>query len=187
MAPPHRHKAGVRADIRAVSGYALVCVAIGAAAAALLVALLGDADPRSGVSLPPVRQTQLVEAAQSSNCRLRRTKPVRLRDATSQTAGVRPGFYDEALPDQLLNVALRRGVIVILYRRGIDRERVEQLRSLQTVVPTGTIVAPGGAASRYEVAVTAYRRLLECAEFTDGAIDAIRLFRGRYIGTGPDR
>ena len=40
---------------------------------------------------------------------------------------------------------------------------------------------------RYEVAVAAYRRLLGCTRFTDAAIDAIRLFRGRYIGIGPDR
>lgn len=187
MAPPHRQKVGVRADIRAVGGYALVCVAIGAAVAALLVALVDGADPGSGVSLPPVRQTQLVKAVQFSGCKLRRTEAARPRDETPEPAGARPGFYDEALPGALLDVALRRGVIVISYRRGIDHARVEQLRSLQTVVPTGTIVAPGGAASRYEVAVAAYRRLLECAEFTDAAIDAIRLFRGRYIGTGPDR
>ena len=78
-------------------------------------------------------------------------------------------------------------MIVISYRPRLDDERLAQLRTLQSVVPNGTIVAPDTSGMRYEVAVAAYRRLLGCMRFTDAAIDAIRLFRGRYIGIGPDR
>jgi len=37
------------------------------------------------------------------------------------------------------------------------------------------------------VAVVAWRRVLGCREYARGAPDAIRLFRGRFIGSGPDR
>jgi hypothetical protein len=134
-----------------------------------------------------VRQNQLVEAAQSSGCELRRTKPAQPREATAGTVAARPGFYDEALPDERLDVALRRGLIVIPYRYGIARERAEQLRVLQTVVPTGTIVAPGGAASPYEVAVAAYRRAARLHEVHGCGDRRDQALRGRYSGTGADR
>ncbi len=87
-----------------------------------------------------------------------------------------------------LTAALRRGVIVISYRKDtVDAGRRAQLRALQTAVPDGTIVTPDVSGMRYEVAVAAYRRLLGCGRFTDATIDAIRLFRGRYLGTGPER
>jgi hypothetical protein len=38
---------------------------------------------------------------------------------------------------------------------------------------------------RYEIAATAYRHLLGCEQLTDAALEALRLFRGRYLGTGP--
>jgi hypothetical protein len=34
--------------------------------------------------------------------------------------------------------------------------------------------------------VTAYRRLLGCRELSQPSIDAIQLFRGRFVGSGPD-
>jgi chloramphenicol 3-O-phosphotransferase len=86
-----------------------------------------------------------------------------------------------------LAAAVRRGLVVISYRAGLARKRVEQLRALQSVAPQGTIVTPDDARARGEILVAAYRRLLACPRFTDVALDALRLFRGRYIGIGPDR
>ena len=54
-------------------------------------------------------------------------------------------------------------------------------------MPEGTIVAPNDTGMRFELAVVAYRRLLGCPRFTAQALDAVQLFRGRYLGSGPDR
>jgi uncharacterized protein DUF3105 len=178
------------ARVPAIARYALVCVAIGAAAAALAVAVLGGGDGAGPRPLPPVRQTQLVKAVQASGCELRRSRAAdqsRARVDGARAAAARPQFYAEAPPARQLTGALRRGVIVILYRPGLDRERLEQLRAVQAGVPNGTIVTPDSRGMRYEVAAGAYGRLLRCTRFTEATIDAIRLFRGRYIGIGPDR
>ncbi|MDP1849480.1 MAG: DUF3105 domain-containing protein [Solirubrobacteraceae bacterium] len=177
--------------IRAIARYGLICVAVGAAVTGLVLAIVGGLERDPQASLPPVRETQLVRAVQHGSCELRRARGgERLRppvDGPSTAAAAQPRFYAEAPPADRLTAALRAGVIVIHYRPGLDEERLAQLRTLQTVVPRGTIVTPGASGMHYEVAVAAYRRLLGCTRFSDAAIDAIRLFRGRYIGIGPDR
>ena len=190
MAPLDEQTAGATVRVRAIARYALMCIAIGALVAGLVVAILDDGDSDTPTTLPPVRQTQLVKAVRAGDCELRRTKDAERpgsRRAAARAAPARPQVYEDAPRREALTSALRRGVIVISYRPGLDRKRLEQLRSLQTVVPSGTIVAPDATGMRYDVAIAAYRRVLGCERFTDDAIDALRLFRGRYIGTGPDR
>lgn len=189
MAPIDKHTNHATDGVGAIARYAIVCLAIGAAVAGVVVAILGGSDRGTQATLPPVRETQLVKAVEASGCELRRargreqlTPPV---DGPPGTPA-RPRFYEDAPPLEKLTAALRRGVIVIYYDDGVDGERLELLRSLQMVVPTGTIVAPDATGMPYEVAVTAYRRLLGCERFTDTTIDAIRLFHGRFIGLGPD-
>lgn len=189
--PIDQRTRGGAARIRAIARYGLFCFAIGAAVTGLVLAIVRGLDRDMRASLPPVRETQLVRAVQHGSCELRRARsgerllpPV---DGPRTAAAAHPRFYEEAPPADRLTAALRAGLIVIHYRPGLDDERLAQLRTLQTVVPRGTIVTPGASGMRYEVAVAAYRRLLGCMRFTDAAIDAIRLFRGRYIGIGPDR
>jgi hypothetical protein len=76
--------------------------------------------------------------------------------------------------------------VVIQFREGLDGERLEALKTLQAAVPTGTIVTPNATGMRFELAVTAYRRLLGCPRFSDQALDAVQLFRGRFLGSGPE-
>ena len=179
------------ARIPAIARYAVACLAIGAVVAGLVVAALGGADEDRPPSLPPVREIQLVKAARASGCELRRARAgEQLKPPVDgpATSPARPQVYDDAPPVDQLTGALRRGVIVISYRKDlVDRGRLEQLRALQTVVPDGTIVTPDETGMHYEVAVAAYRRLLGCRRFSDATIDAIRLFRGRFLGTGPER
>jgi len=189
MVPVDKKTRGGAARIRAIARYAIVCVAIGAAISGLVLAIVGGADRQTRATLPPVRETQLVRAVQLGGCELRRARGgEQLRPPVDGPAAdpARPGFYEAAPPGQL-TAALRRGIIVVSYRPGLDSERLAQLRALQAVIPRGTIVAPDTSGMRYEIAVAAYRRLLGCRRFTDATIDAIQLFRGRYIGTGPDR
>lgn len=190
MAPDDKHTRSEAVRVGAIARYALVCVAIGAAVSGLVVGIVGGDDSDTKATLPPVRETQLVKAVQAGGCELRRARAgEQLRPPVDgpRAAPAAPRFYADAPPLEQLTAALRRGVIVIYYGDGVDEERLEQLRALQTMVPSGTIVVPDMSEMRYEIAIAAYRRLLGCERFTDSAVDAIRLFHGRYVGTGPDR
>lgn len=178
-------RGGTRAA--AIARYALLWIAVGAALALLALALVDG--PPGDATLPPVQQTQLAHAVRAAGCRLQRAEPgqrlVPPADGPSGTAA-RPAFYDRAPPVGQLTAAVRRGVIVIYHRPAATRDRLAHLRALQEAVPGGTVVAPY-VQMPHAVAAAAYRRVLACPRFTDAAIDAIRLFRGRHIGTGPDR
>ena len=189
MARIDKHTNHATARVGAIARYAIVCLAIGAAVAGVVVAILGGSDRDAEAPLPPVRETQLAKAVQASGCELRRARAgEQLTPPVDGPPGApaRPRFYEDAPPLEKLTAALRRGVIVIYYDDDVDGERLALLRSLQTVIPTGTIVAPDTTGMPYEVAVAAYRRLLGCERFADTTIDAIQLFRGRFIGIGPD-
>lgn len=190
MAPHDEQTGGRVGPVSAIARYAVLCLALGAAVAGLVVAVVDGRDGESGATLPPVRETQLVKAVRASGCELRRAGAGRElgREVDGARAvPARAGVYDDAPPVDRLVAALRRGVVVVAYREPIAEERLEQLRALQRVLPTGTIVAPDEHGTRYAVMVAAYRRVLGCRRFADSAIDALRLFRGRYVGTGPDR
>ena len=171
----------------AIARYALMWIVLGGALAALALAVLEE--PAREARLPPVHETQLVHAVRAAACRLRRAEPGRrLVPPAEGPAGVpaAAGFYDRAPPVSRLTAAIRRGVIVIYHRPDATRDRVAQLRALHAAVPGGTVVAPY-TQMPYAVAAASYRRVLACPRFTDATIDAIRLFRGRHLGTGPDR
>jgi hypothetical protein len=176
---------GPRRRLGGVARYAAAWLAAGAAVALLLVVLLDGEDT---VDLPPVRQVELVDAARVGGCRLERgggrplNPPVEGRRGGAAT----PGVYDRPPSDAMLVAALRRGRVVIHYRPGLPGERVRALERLQEAVPDGTIVVPNATRMPYELAITAWQRLLGCPRFTDEVLDAVRLFRGRFIGSGPD-
>jgi hypothetical protein len=80
--------------------------------------------------------------------------------------------------------AVRRGLIVIQFRPGLSREQMGEIESLQGTVPAGTVVTPNPRMG-FEAAATAWRRALLCPRLNAGTLDAIRLFRGRYLGLRP--
>lgn len=81
------------------AGY-VVAWLIGAAVVAALVIVLLDDDEPEDVSLPPIRETQLVDAARQAGCELRRARARQRTDPAvdgpfaSQAADA--GLYDEA-------------------------------------------------------------------------------------------
>jgi hypothetical protein len=163
---------------------------VGAALIAGLTIALIDGDDQEKVAVPPVREIELTKAARLAGCELRRVPPEeRLNPPVNGPAVVDParaGYYEEAPASAALTAALRAGVVVIQFSDSVDEESVEELKTIQEAVPAGTILTPNATGMPYEVVATAYRRLLGCRELTDGAVEAIQLFRGRWVGSGPD-
>ncbi|HET6547304.1 MAG TPA: DUF3105 domain-containing protein [Solirubrobacter sp.] len=172
----------------ALLAYAVAWLVPAGAAIALVLALSGDG--RKTVSVPPVQETELAAAAGHGDCDLRSGGDGRrLNPPVDGPRGRRPpaaGFYDRALPPAALTAAIRHGIVVIQFRPGTDDEQLDALHKLQEAVPEGTIVAPNATRMPYELAVTAYHHLLGCPRFTPDVLDAVQLFRGRYLGSGPE-
>lgn len=166
--------------------YVATWVAVGAAVAGTLVMLLADGEHE--VSLPPVQQTELALAADRADCRLRRGPQQRWgRPPIEGPRGVaaRPATYTEPVAEDAIIAAMRTGTVVIHYRPGLAEEDLEALEELREAVPRGTILTPNEEMP-YAVAATAWRRLLGCRELDRSTIDALQLFRGRYVGQGPE-
>ena len=176
------------ASRRALARYAAGWLAAGAVAALALFVVL---EPLGGddVQLPPVRQIDLQRAAQEADCELRRDGPRRhlnpAADGDPRVGPARPGRYDDPVRAPSLVAALRRGIVVVQYRPGLPADEVDQLRALLDDLPKGTIVTPNATGMPYAVAATAWRRVLGCRRFDQTTIDALRLFRGRFVGGGP--
>jgi hypothetical protein len=177
------------ASPRAAVVYAVAWLVAASAAVGLVFAVFGS-DEADTVSVPPVRETELTDAAGNGRCELRRASAgERLNPPVDGPAGgrpARPGFYEEPVGAAELTAALRHGIVVIQFRQGLDGDRLEALKTLQAAIPAGTIVTPNDTGMRFELAVTAYRQLLGCPRFTPEALDAVQLFRGRFIGSGPE-
>jgi len=169
--------------------YAAVWLVAAAAVVGLVLAIFGG-DDGDTVSVPPVRETELTDAAGQSRCVLITARAgERLNPPVDGPAGARSaqaGFYDQPVASAQLTAAVRRGIIVIQFREGLDGKGVDALKTLQTAIPEGTIVAPNATGMRFELAVVAYQRLLGCPRFTDQTLDAVQLFRGRFLGSGPE-
>ena len=168
--------------------YAVVWLVAAAVVVGVVFAIFGG-DDADTVSVPPVRETELVDAAGHGRCQVRTAAAgEQLNPPVDGPAGrpAAPGFYDKPVASALLTAAVRRGTIVIQFRAGLDDESLAPLKALQAAVPEGTIVAPNATGMKFQLAVVAYRRLLVCPRFTSRALDAVQLFRGRYLGAGPD-
>jgi len=168
--------------------YAAAWILGGALLAVVAVVVLGGRS--EDVSLPPVRQPELRTAARAAGCELVRARAgARLNppvDGPGSAPPAAPGVYERAPAVDALTAALRRGVVVIHVRPDVLDGLLEQLTLLQRAVPEGTLVTPNATRMRYAVAATAYRRLLGCPRITPATLDAVRLFRGRFIGSGPE-
>lgn len=172
----------------AVLAYAAAWLAAAAVLVGVLLVVLDSGEPEE-VSLPPVHETELAEAAREAGCRLwlaragERLNPPVVGGIDARPA--RPGFYEDSPGVSALTAALRDGVVVIQFR-DLDAGSVELLEHVQEAVPDGTIVAPNDTDMPFAVAVTSYRRLLGCPTLSESSVEAIQLFRGRFVGSGPD-
>jgi hypothetical protein len=172
-----------RSSARTLASYVAVWAVVGTAIALAALVVTGRDAPQP--ALPPVRQPELANAVRAGGCRL----TVERRQPRRATAAepVRPGVYDAAPPQAALEAALQRGTVAVRYRPDLEGKLVKRLEVMQAGVPRGTILAPDVAGVRHAVAVAAYRRALTCPRLTGASLDALRLFRGRYLGSGPGR
>lgn len=180
------HDRAARGSRLATMAYVAAWLVAATVFVGVVLAVLDDGKPAE-VSLPPVHETELDTAAREAGCTLHRARSGDLNPPVVGGLGAlpaRPGIYDESPGTAALTAALRDGVIVIQFG-DLDDSGVDLLRAVQEAVPEGTIVAPNDTGMPFVVAVTAYRRLLGCRRFDDSTVDAIQLFRGRYVGSGP--
>jgi len=174
----------------ALAGY-VVCWLVACTVVAAVAASVLDRFSEDEVSLPPLRGTVLADAARHAGCELRRVAPgERTRPPVNGTPASRaaaPGVYDEPPSADELVAAMRRGIIVIHLGERIPSDVRPTLVTIQKALPAGTIVTPDRSGMTYALAVTVHRRLLGCRSASVRTLDAIRLFRGRFVGSGPDR
>jgi len=163
----------------AVVRYAAAWLVAGALGVILAVAIGGPA--QDTVELPPIQQPDLETAVRTAGCQLR-------GDGSAGAGGTRgapalaPGVYDAPAEPAQLTATRRRGLVVIVYRPTLPEPQIDRLRALYRAVPAGTVIAPLPRTTRYAVSALSARRVLGCRRFSAATIDAVRLFRGRYLG-----
>jgi len=174
---------------RAIVRYALGWLAAGLAVAALAVVALNatDAQPERRAARPQDPSGAVL----ASHCVLRRPgidAPASTRPPVSgPPAPAAPaGVYVAAPPMRELIGALRRGSVVLQYRRTLSTRVVEALRRGVKAIGTRTILTPDASGMRFVIAITAWGRLLGCDRVDGRVLAALKEFAQRNVGRGPD-
>jgi hypothetical protein len=167
--------------------YTLLWVVAGAVVAIVVVSLLDSYAGDERVALPPLEQTRLEPAAAAAGCVLQQARgatplalPVTGRARVPPAA---PGVYERPPPADAIVAALRRGVVVVYHATDLRRDQIATLRALRAAIPNGTILI-AQPEPPFPLAATAWRHLLGCADASEGAVEAVRLFRARFLGRG---
>lgn len=164
-----------------------------------------------GGQVPEPSITGLEPAAQAANCELRSTT-ARTRDHTANidesidydtnppTTGrhfqvsAEDGIYEEAAPDSTLVHSHEHGRVVIWFRPSLPPDTRAGLRALVEEDDYQILLMPRSQMP-FEVAATAWNsspgpagtgRLLGCESFSPAAYDALRAFRDKHRGRGPE-
>jgi hypothetical protein len=157
----------------------------GALVAGLILVVAHERAARRAAApaLPPVREATLGEAAVKAGCRLSRVP-----DGPRQPAGAaRGGISRRPLTADGRAAATEHGLVVVEYRSDVDDGLLDRLVAVQRSVPHGTLLAPAAAPGDVQLSATSYDRQLRCPRVTPVALDALQLFRGRYLGRTPRR
>ena len=151
------------------------------------------------VPVPPQRVADLDQAARSAGCTTKSfrsegrdhvTEPVRYRSDPPHSGPHNPvpaddGVYGEAPQTEALVHSLEHGRIVIQFRPQVSDEIKGQLKSLYDEDPSHMVLVPN-ARMPYEVAATAWTKVLGCQRATPAVFDAIRAFKVRHRDRGPE-
>ncbi len=163
----------------------------------------GPAGPGAGdypdVPVPAQRVADLDQATRSAGCTTKSfrsegddhvTQPVRYRSNPPHSGAHDPvpaedGAYGAAPRTEALVHALEHGRIVMQFRPQVSDEIKGQLKSLYDEDPSHMLLVPN-ARMPYEVAATAWTKVLACRRATPAVFDAIRAFRVRHRDRGPE-
>ena len=168
----------------------------------------GPAQPQAeDVQLPLQQTSNLREAAREAGCEIITTNVENRDHADRQfepsdyetnppTAGAHhpewaeDGVYEPGETPDLgrLVHSLEHGRIHVQYAPGATDATVEQLEAL--VAETDgyhMLLYENPTGMDYQVAATAWNRLLGCPEMNDRVFDAIRTFRTRFVDQAPER
>lgn len=178
-----------RRALGGAAGYLLAWVLAGAAATAgILGGLSLIAEKPGRFDLPPVLEPSLGAAVEHAGCEI---APVRsgslLRPATraERSPSVpESGVYPDPIGVSEVASALHAGFTVLRYRAPAPNDDVRALEAVQGTLPRATILTPLQRGGVDAVEVTGRWRRLVCPELDGPALDAVRLFHGRYAGRG---
>ena len=169
-----------------------------------------ETDNREGTEPPNVELPDLNAAARAANCELRENLPdegnqhvpdsakvvYRTNPPTSgdhnpvpmaDGAYVTPVSYDTSTSPNVRNFvhSLEHGRVEIQYSQELPEPDQLMLKGVFDEDPAGMLLFPNDEMP-YVVAATAWTALLGCPDYSPAALDAIRDFRDKYRGNGPE-
>ena len=182
MRAPER---GFRTNRRALLRYALGWLLAGLAAALVVLLLI-----RGSSDLTPRRNADPIAAVVASGCVLESPRGRSADVSRPPVAGppARPladGVYRSPPSRERLVGALRRGVVVIQYERGMSVREVAAVERAFSATAPRRVVVPDGSGMTFRVAATAWGRVLGCSKLDGRVIRALKTFAFRYGGRGP--
>jgi hypothetical protein len=162
-----------------------------------------ELDCREGTPPPAIEVGDLAESAKLANCELReeleeegnthipadapdpkwKTNPPTSGDHDGQQLA--DGAYAETPNPRNALHALEHGRIEIQYSSELSEEEQLALKGAFDESPDAIAIYPNDEMP-YTVAVTAWTALLGCNSYDAAVLDAIRNFRDRYRGRGPE-
>ena len=164
--------------------------------------------PESTVTLPLQQTADLREAAKAAGCELVNSpdagsghdaeREFKASDYTTNPPSsgdhhaewYEDGIYKPGATPNLgmLVHSLEHGRINVQYKSGASEATVEQLEALLAESEGYHMLLYENASGMdYEVAATAWTRMIGCREMNDKVFDALRTFRTRYIDKGPEQ
>ena len=167
-------------------------------------------DNREGEPPPSVELSDLAEAAKAANCVLREDLPDEgadhVADSTPVVYGtdpptsgdhnpvpiadgayVTPISYDTSSPPNVRNYvhSLEHGRVEIQYSQELPEPDQLRIKGVFDEDPAGMLTFPNNTMP-YLVAATAWQALLGCRDYRPAVLDALRDFRDKYRGNGPE-
>ena len=169
-----------------------------------------ETDNREGTEPPGIELSDLNEAAEAAKCELKENLPEEghqhVADSTEvvyktdpPTSGdhnpvpiadgayATPISYDTSQPPNVRNYvhSLEHGRVEIQYSQDLPEPDQLQIKGVFDEDPAGMLLFPNDEMP-YVVAATAWTALLGCDDYSPAALDAIRDFRDKYRGNGPE-
>ena len=166
----------------------------------------------SGAPIPAQREGDLEKAVAAAGCTLRAfadegqehtTNPLTAEDyrtnpPTSGQHNPMPaddGIYDPGNAPAIENWVhtLEHGRIILMYKPGTPRRRIQQLETLFGEPVAGgpesyhMVLMENNSNMPFAVAAVAWRNYVGCREFNDRVFDAVRAFRDRYVDKAPEQ